>query len=114
MGALLGVVWLPCVDPTVGVAIALASLGENLLSSFSVMLAYGLGTGGVLLGIGLLSNRFLVERKASGSRVGAVGKVGKKVLGWSVLVLGTLVLTRLDKILEALAVDLLPGWVFTL
>ena len=110
VGALLGVVWLPCVGPTVGVAIALASLGEDLLSSFSVMLAYGLGTGGVLLAVGLLSERFVVGRKAAG----ALGAAGKKVLGWSVLVLGILVLTRVDKMLEALAVDLLPSWVFTL
>jgi cytochrome c biogenesis protein CcdA len=111
VGALLGVVWLPGVGPTVGVAIALASFGENLLGSFSVMLAYGLGTGGVLLAVGLLSGRILAEKKALGARVGAVGK---KVLGWSVLLLGILVLTGMDKILEAWAIDLLPSWVYSL
>jgi cytochrome c biogenesis protein CcdA len=111
VGALLGVVWLPCVGPTLGIAIALAALGENLLGSFSVMLAYGLGTAGVLLAVGLLSGRFLVKRGATGFRAGAIGR---KVLGWSVLVLGVLVLTKMDKILEALAVDLLPSWVYML
>ncbi len=111
VGALLGIVWLPCVGPTVGVAIALAALGENLLSSFSVMLSYGVGTGGVLLGVGLFSGRILKKRNGLGSSGRALGK---KILGWSVLVLGTLVFTRLDKVLEAWAVDLLPTWVFTL
>jgi sulfite exporter TauE/SafE len=75
------------------------------------MLAYGLGTGGVLLAVGLLSGRILAEKKALGARVGAVGK---KVLGWSVLLLGILVLTGVDKILEAWAIDLLPSWVYSL
>ena len=111
VGALLGVVWLPCVGPTVGVAIALAALGEDLLSSFSVMLSYGVGTAAVLLGVGLFSGRIL-NRGKGGATSGRV--LGKKILGWSVLVLGVLVFTRLDKVLEAWALDLLPAWVFTL
>lgn len=111
VGALLGVVWLPCVGPTLGVAIALAAFGEDLLQSFSVMLAYGVGTAGVLLAAGLFSGRLLARRKA-GKAMGS--SVGKKILGWSVLVLGVLVLTGVDKQLEALAVDLLPTWIFTL
>lgn len=109
IGALLGVVWLPCVGPTLGVALALAVNGQDLLRSFSVMLSYGAGTGAVLLGAGLVSGRILAEVSSGG-----VGKLGKRVLGWSVLVLGVLVLTGVDKWLEALAVDILPAWIFTL
>ena len=36
VGLLLGVVWAPCVGPTLGVAIAAASQGENLASSFLI------------------------------------------------------------------------------
>lgn len=109
VGALLGVVWLPCVGPTLGVALALAATGQDLLRSFSVMLSYGAGTGAVLLGAGLLSGRILAKVSSGGA-----GKLGRRVLGWSVLVLGILVLTGVDKWLEALAVDLLPTWIFTL
>lgn len=42
------------------------------------------------------------------------GRVGKKVLGASLLLLGLLVFTGVDKILEALAVEMLPSWIFTL
>lgn len=109
IGALLGVVWLPCVGPTLGVALALAASGQDLLRSFSVMLSYGAGTGAVLLGAGLLSGRILAKVSSGGA-----GKLGRRVLGWSVLVLGVLVLTGVDKWLEALAVDILPTWIFTL
>jgi len=111
VGALLGVVWLPCVGPTLGVAIALAAFGQDLLRSFSVMLSYGVGTAGVLLAAGFFSGRILAARKG-GAKLDM--GMGKKILGGSVLILGMLVLTGVDKRLEALAVDWLPAWIFTL
>jgi cytochrome c biogenesis protein CcdA len=111
IGVLLGVVWLPCVGPTLGAALALAAFGEDLLRSFAVMLSYGVGTGGVLLGAGLVSSRLLGSRRSS-RKTG--GRMARKILGWSVLLLGVLVLTGVDKMLEALAVDLLPSWIFQL
>ena len=44
----------------------------------------------------------------------ASGRFGKRLLGRALLLLGLLVLTGMDKRLEALAVDWLPGWFFTL
>ena len=111
VGALLGFVWLPCVGPTLGAAVALAALGQNMSMAFVVMLAYGIGTAGVLMAAGKISGKVL-SRWRSG--VMTSGKFGKKKLGWSVLVLGLMVLTKTDKVLEALAVDLLPSWMFTL
>lgn len=35
------------------------------------------------------------------------------LLGWSLLLLGTLVLTGFDKVREAAAVGIVPEWVFT-
>lgn len=111
VGALLGFVWLPCVGPTLGAAVALAALGQNMSMAFVVMLAYGIGTAGVLMAAGMISGKILTRWR---SGMMASGKFGKKMLGWSVLVLGLLVLTKTDKVLEALAVDLLPRWMFTL
>ena len=111
VGALLGFVWLPCVGPTLGAAIALASLGQSMPLAFVVMLAYGVGTAGVLLAAGLFSGRLLKKWRPG---VMASGAAGKKILGWSLLVLGLLVITGTDKYLEAMAVGLLPTWIFTL
>jgi cytochrome c biogenesis protein CcdA len=111
VGALLGIVWLPCVGPTLGAAIALASMGQSLVTAFIVMLAYGIGTAGVLLLAGLGSGKLLTRWKP---RLMTAGGAGKKLLGWSLLVLGLLVLTGLDKAIETRAVGLVPGWVYTL
>jgi cytochrome c-type biogenesis protein len=111
VGALLGIVWLPCVGPTLGAAIALASMGQSMSMAFVVMLAYGVGTAGVLLLAGIVSDRMLVRWRPTLLRSGGRGK---KLLGWTLLALGVLVLTGVDKYLEALAVGLVPAWVFTL
>ena len=111
IGALLGIVWLPCVGPTLGAAIALASMGQSLPMAFVVMLAYGIGTAGVLLAAALLSARVLARWRPDVAR-GA--RWGRRVLGGSLLLLGVLVFSGFDKVLERAAVDLLPGWVFTL
>lgn len=79
--------------------------------AFLVMLAYGVGTAGVLLLAGLLSGRLLARWR---SRAMSTGGLGKRFLGWSLLVLGLLVLTGFDKVLEALAVDVVPSWLYTL
>lgn len=111
VGALLGVVWLPCVGPTLGAAIALASLGQSMGIAFVVMLAYGIGTAGVLILAGVASERVLARWRPALLTSGGRGRV---LLGWMLLSLGVLVLTGLDKHLEALAVDIVPAWVFTL
>jgi cytochrome c-type biogenesis protein len=110
VGALLGIVWLPCVGPTLGAAIALASLGQELGSAFAVMLAYGVGSATVLL-LAAFASRRLLGRWRSTMMVG--GRAGKRIIGGSLLVLGVLVLTSLDKYLEALAVNIVPSWLFT-
>jgi cytochrome c-type biogenesis protein len=111
VGALLGVVWLPCVGPTLGAAIALASMGQSMSMAFVVMLAYGIGTAGVLLLAGVVSNRVLARWRPG---MMSAGGLGKKVLGATLLVLGLLVLTGMDKYLEAFAVSVVPDWVYSL
>lgn len=111
VGALLGFVWLPCVGPTLGAAIALASMGQSVPMAFVVMLAYGVGTAGVLLLAGMASGRLLARWRP---RLVEGGQFGRRLLGASLLVLGLLVLSGLDKVLEAQAVGWLPSWIFTL
>jgi cytochrome c-type biogenesis protein len=111
VGALLGIVWLPCVGPTLGAAIGLASMGQSMSMAFVVMLAYGVGTAGVLLAAGVASDRVLARWRPALLRGGGRGK---KLLGWTLIALGFLVLTGFDKYLETLAVDLVPAWVYSL
>lgn len=111
VGALLGLVWLPCVGPTLGAAIALASLGQQMGTAFIVMFAFGLGTAGALLAAGLVSGR-LLSRWRPGMLEGAAR--GKQLLGALLLVLGLMVFTGFDKTLETLALQLLPDWAISM
>lgn len=111
VGALLGLVWLPCVGPTLGAAIALASMGESMGTAFAVMFSFGSGTAAVLLFAGLVSGH-LLNRWRPGILENATR--GKKLLGVLLLMLGILVMTGLDKVLETWALNLLPAWAINL
>ncbi len=107
VGALLGLVWLPCVGPTLGAAIALASLGQDMAMAFVVMLTFGIGTAATLLAAALVSGSVL-SRWRPGLMAGAVR--GKQILGALLLLLGIMVLTGFDKVLETWALTILPDW----
>ena len=51
-GMLLGAVWSPCVGPTLGGAISLASQGESLLRATAIMLFFALGISTIILALG--------------------------------------------------------------
>ena len=111
VGMLLGIVWLPCVGPTLGAAIALASLGQQMLTAFLVMLAFGAGTAAMLLVAGLLSSSVLLAWKP---RLLQGAGHGKRWFGGAMLVLGIMVLSGVDKWLEAWAIGWLPDWAVSL
>ena len=47
-GALLGAVWSPCIGPTLGGAISLASQGESLAWAGAIMVAFALGVSSII------------------------------------------------------------------
>ena len=51
-GALLGAVWSPCVGPTLGGAISLASQGESLGWVLAIMIFFAAGVSTIILGLG--------------------------------------------------------------
>lgn len=105
LGMLLGVVWSPCVGPTLGVAITLASQGQALAQVALVMLLFSLGAGLPLLMLGMLS------RQAMGSwlaRIRDAGQKAKKLFGIALLCIGMLVLSGWDKKFERWAVNIMP------
>lgn len=104
IGLSLGLVWLPCVGPTLGTAIALASTGQHMGMAFLVMLSFGAGTALPLVWIGYHSGIKLAKLRTS-------AVIGKKLLGVTLLVLALLILTGFDRVLENWALELLPDWV---
>jgi len=111
VGLLLGAVWSPCVGPTLGAASVLAARGESLGAVALTMLAFGVGAALPLLGLGLLSREALLRWR---NRMMAAGKGMKGALGAVLVAAGLLILTGLDKRLEALLVEASPEWLTAL
>ena len=111
LGLLLGVIWSPCVGPVLGAAITLASQGANLDHVIIVMALFGLGAGLPLILLGLLSRQAMMKVK---SKLFIAGKVGKRLLGVILLIVGLLITSGLDKQFEALIVTASPDWLITL
>lgn len=107
VGFLLGLVWLPCVGPTLGAAIALASLGQSMLMAFIVMFSFGLGTALALTTAALISEVLLVKLRPDILANSAKLKIA---LGLMLILLGVFVLSGWDKLLEAFAIEHLPDW----
>jgi cytochrome c biogenesis protein CcdA len=105
IGLGLGAIWLPCVGPTLGAAIALAANGEDLLNSFVIMASYGLGAGIALSVIGLMSAQLFGRVKGQSAKL-------RFILGLSLLIVSVLVISGGDKYLETLALRFLPDWLY--
>lgn len=111
VGLVLGVVWSPCVGPTLGGAVALASQGERLAEAAGVMLLFGLGAALPLVILGSLSREAVTRVRG---RLLAVGHHGKTVLGLLFLGLGALVLSGADKVAEAWLLERMPKWLMAM
>lgn len=111
LGLLLGIVWSPCVGPTLGAAVTLASQGQSLLQVTALMALFGLGAGLPLVALGLLSRQAMMRVRG---RLLAAGKFGKQALGGIMLVLGAAIFTGADKLFEVWVLQSAPGWLVEL
>lgn len=107
VGLVLGVVWSPCVGPTLGAASTLASQGSHLGQIALLMLVFGLGAGTPLVVVGSLSREAM---QRSRGRLMRLGERGKLALGAALLVIGVAILSGVDKHFEAWVVDHSPAW----
>lgn len=107
IGLLLGLVWAPCVGPTLGVAIAAASTGENLASAFFTFLIFGLGVAVSILLFAYGSRKALGDRR---KMLSGLAKWGKPLFGVALIVVGALVMSGFDKLIEASLIEIMPLW----
>lgn len=107
IGLLLGVVWSPCVGPTLGAATTLASQGKDLRQIALLMLIFGIGAAAPLVVLGSLSRATMMKIRG---RLLNAGQLGKQLLGLLMLILGVLIATGADKAVEAWILDRTPDW----
>ena len=84
-GMLLGAAWSPCIGPTLGGAISLASQGQSLGWATAIMASFALGTSTVILLLAYGTREAIMRRQESFRKIAAnseVGYGGRAYLGW--------------------------------
>jgi cytochrome c biogenesis protein CcdA len=104
-GLLLGAVWSPCIGPTLGGAIALASQGENLGRAFAIMVMFAAGVSTLILAIGYGLRATALRRFAN---------VSRPVLGVAFLLVGAAILFRINHVIDAWLLRAMPAWLVDL
>ncbi|HSC07724.1 MAG TPA: cytochrome c biogenesis protein CcdA [Steroidobacteraceae bacterium] len=106
IGALLGGVWSPCVGPTLGAALGLATRSDTLAHAAAIMAAFGLGSATLLLAAGYASRAVIGQRL----RLLQAGESGRLVFGIVLLLVGASVASGADKVIESVVLARLPHW----
>jgi cytochrome c biogenesis protein CcdA len=110
-GLLLGAVWSPCIGPTLGGAIGLASQGESLGWAGAIMLAFAAGVSSVILALAYGARATILRRRAAMMRL---AQVSKPLMGAVLLAVGLALIFRLHHRVEAWALEVLPAWLIDL
>jgi cytochrome c-type biogenesis protein len=106
-GALLGAVWSPCVGPTLGGAISLASTGQNLVWATAIMLAFAAGVSTVIIALGYGARAALQRRRAA---MMVIAQRAKPIMGLVFVTIGLILFFNLHHVIEAWATDAMPIW----
>ncbi|MBU3621993.1 cytochrome c biogenesis CcdA family protein [Polynucleobacter sp. CS-Odin-A6] len=107
IGVLLGLVWSPCVGPTLGAVITIASQGSNLIKVALMMGVFGLGAALPIVILGLLSREAMLKAKL---KLQGAGGIGKMILGTFLIVVGLAILSGQDKKVEEFLTVHSPEW----
>ncbi|PKP85085.1 MAG: cytochrome C biogenesis protein CcdA [Alphaproteobacteria bacterium HGW-Alphaproteobacteria-2] len=110
-GLLLGAVWSPCIGPTLGGAIALASQGESLGQATAIMTAFALGVSTLLLGFGYCTQGVLRRRR---DWLRALAGRARAILGVTFVAVGVAILLKLHQMAEAWMLGVMPAWLVDL
>jgi cytochrome c-type biogenesis protein len=111
VGLVLGMIWSPCVGPTLGVAIVLASQGKHLAGSAALMGLFSLGAALPIVILGYLSRTAMMSLRG---RLLQAGRAGKVALGSAMLLIAIATISGRDRRAEAWLVNHSPAWLTNL
>jgi len=111
LGLMLGVVWSPCVGPTLGAAVTLAANGAGAVSAMSTMFTFGVGAA---LPMGLLAYGSRAALNKRRQTMTEAGRWGKRLMGLGLVLVAGLVLSGADHLLEAVLTRHMPEWLIEL
>lgn len=110
-GALLGAVWSPCIGPTLGGAIALASQQQSLGLVTVTLAFFALGVSTIILALGYGARAAILRRQDA---MRSVAKAARPILGGVFVVVGLAILFRLHYAIEGWALSVMPLWLIDL
>ncbi len=110
-GLLLGAVWSPCIGPTLGGAISLASQGESLLRATLIMMAFAAGVSSLILALGYGARSALQRRQALMRRI---AETSRPLMGAVFLATGLALFFNLHHGVEAWLIGVMPNWLLDL
>jgi cytochrome c-type biogenesis protein len=110
-GALMGAVWSPCIGPTLGAAIGLASQGESLVFAAAIMLFFAFGVSTIIVALGYGARSVIVARQ---SWMRSVAEKSRPLMGGVFVLVGLGILFHWARIVEGWAVQNLPAWLVDL
>ena len=105
---MLGAVWSPCIGPTLGGAIALASQGQNLAWVTLIMVSFAMGVSTLILALGFSA------RETIRSRIGRLRRLAessKPIMGAVFIGIGLMILTGANHLIDGWLLDVLPVWI---
>jgi len=106
-GILLGAVWSPCVGPTLGGAISLASQGQSVLWSGLIMTSFALGIGSIIVALGYGTRELILRRQ---SQMRRLASMAKPLMGIVFLLVGLMILFKFNHVIEGWLLDVMPYW----
>lgn len=106
-GILLGAVWSPCIGPTLGGAISLASQGEQLTFAFAIMMFFALGVSTVIIVLGYGTREAIRKRQ---TQLKWLAERAKPIMGITFIFIGLMIYFKVHHVIEGWLVDVLPFW----
>ncbi|MBO9399562.1 cytochrome c biogenesis protein CcdA [Shimia sp. R9_1] len=110
-GLLLGAVWSPCIGPTLGGAISLASQGENLGFAALIMVAFAAGVSTLILGLGYGARSTIGRHQAT---MRAIAAKSRPIMGAIFLATGLALFFSLHHVIEGWLLSVMPAWLIDL
>ncbi|MDA8585607.1 cytochrome c biogenesis CcdA family protein [Rhodobacteraceae bacterium] len=107
-GLLLGAVWSPCIGPTLGGAISLASQGESLLHAGAIMVTFALGVSTLIIGLGY-GTQSVIRKRQHWMRF--LAGAARPIMGAVFVVVGLALFFKLHYAIELWIIHHLPIWI---
>jgi len=106
-GALLGAVWSPCIGPTLGGAIALASQGAELGRATAIMLAFSSGVSVIVIGLAFGVRGMMLRDNVF---VAVASRWSKQLAGLAFVLVGLATFLGVTDLAAGALLSVMPAW----